>query len=74
MGVGLCSQVTSAGQGVMASSCARGSSVWILGNILRKSSEEVAQAAQGGVQEKDRCRTEGHGLELSQAWTDSWTE
>ena len=33
----------------MASSCSRGGSGWLLGKIsLRKSSEAVAQAAQGG--------------------------
>ena len=32
----------------MASSCTRRGSGWILGYLLRKSSEAVAQAAQGG--------------------------
>ena len=54
----------------MASSCARGGLGWILGkNILKKSGEALAQAAQGGdgvtipggVQEKGRCGTEGCG-------------
>ena len=54
-------------QEVMASSCARGGSDWIF--LLRKSGDALAQAAQrgggvtvpGGIQEKSRCGTEGHG-------------
>ena len=45
VGVGLCSQVTSAGQGVMASSCARGGSGWMLGTI--SSPEEWSGAGMG---------------------------
>jgi len=30
-------------------------------------------AATGGVQEKGRCGTEGHGSVLWWAWVDSWT-
>lgn len=53
----------------MAVSCARGGLGWILGKLhLRKSSEAVAQAAQGGsrvivpegVQEACGCGSEGH--------------
>lgn len=32
----------------MASRCIRGGSGWILGNILRKSDEALAQDAEGG--------------------------
>ena len=47
----------------------------------RKSGEALAQAAQegggvtipGGVQEEDRCGTEGYDLEQSQAESDGWT-
>jgi len=55
-------------------------SSWILGKVpLRKSSNALAQAAQGGgavtipggVQEKDRCCTDGHDLEQSQV--NGWT-
>lgn len=56
-------------------SCRRGSS-WILGKVhLRKNNNALAQAAKGsgtvtmpgGIQEKGRCRADGHDLERSQA-------
>jgi len=54
----------------MASRCIRGGSGWILGKILRKSDEALAQDAEGGggvtvpggVQEPCRYGTEVHGL------------
>ena len=65
----LCSQGAAIGGERMASSCSTGGSGWVLGNILRKSDDAVAQAAQGGgaviipggVQEEGRCDTERHG-------------
>lgn len=58
----------------MPSGCAREGSSWILGK-LQNSGEALEWAAwgggavivPGGVQEKDRCCTQWHGLEWSQA-------
>ena len=70
MEVGLSSQGTEIGQEVMALSCSRGGSGWILGKfIFRKSDKALEQASQGsggvtipgGVQEVPRCATEGRG-------------
>ena len=65
----------------MALSYTRGGSGWILGKILRKKDEALAQAAQGGggvtvpggVQEPWRCGTEGRGLWARWGWAGGWT-
>jgi len=65
----------------MASSCAKGGSGWILRKLFRKSSEAVAQAAQGGegitvpgdVQEPCGRGTEGCGQWAWWGWVGSWT-
>ena len=48
LGVNFSSQAKVIGGEVIASSCVRGGSGWILGNIHSQSEEAVAQAAQGG--------------------------
>ena len=42
--------------------------------VLEQAAEGNGKVAiPGGIQEKDKCHTEGHGLEQSQAWDDGWT-
>ena len=50
LGVNFSSQAKVIGGEVIASSCVRGGSGWILGNIHSQSEEAVAQAAQGVVE------------------------
>ena len=70
MEVSLSSHSTLIGKEAMTLGCSRGDSGWMIGNISsQRSSEAVAQAAQGGggvtvpggVPEPCGCGTEGHG-------------